>query len=1187
MSFILLLLSRPAVAAEAGKGTVDFSRDVKPLLSNTCFKCHGPDPAVRKGGTDGLRLDTAEGAAADLGGYAAVVPGQPEKSELVARITSTDPDSVMPPASTGKKLTARDIELLTTWVREGAQYAGHWSYAKPMRPVPPAVDDGAWPRNEIDPFILHRLQREGLKPSPEADRYALARRVSLDLTGLPPTIEETDAFVSDPDPRAYEKLVERLLEKPAYGEHWGHMWLDLARYADSAGYADDPPRTIWLYRDYVIRSLNANKPFDQFTVEQLAGDLLPSPTDEQLIATALHRNTLTNNEGGTNDEEFRNVAVVDRVNTTMAVWMGTTVACAQCHDHKYDPITQQDFFRLFAFFNNTADADRTDESPLLPIYSDEQQRRRTAWQGQLAALEQTLRTPPEELQAALRAAQERWERAFPLDLKWQPLAPAAVKAESGAAVTLAGDGSVHVAPGAVNDTYTVEITLPATLDTAADGTGSLHATLHALRLEVLPDDTLAAKGPGHANGNFVLTGVNAVLTPPENQIPVARYVRIELPGSGKILSLAEVQAFHGGENVAPGGEASQSSTAFDGAAKRAIDGNSNGRYFEANSTTHTAASENPWWEVDLKQVQPIDRIVVFNRTDPTTEDRLSNFRLLLLDALREPVWQQTVAVAPKPSREFSTHGARPLELTVAVADYSQAGFDPQQVLKNPDPKQKGWAIGGATGVPHMLTLVAGSDTSGSDTAGSGTSGSGTSGSGVELKAGSKLTVTLAHASQLANHTLGHFRLSLTGDARAAELARTPIPVVEALRLPAGQRAAEQAELITRHYLSLAPELEPARRQAAELTKQLAELKPATVPIQRELPGDQRRKTQIQHRGNFLDLGAEVSEGTPAAFPPLPQDAPRNRLTLAHWLIDENNPLTPRVIANRYWEQLFGIGIVSTSEEFGAQGEMPFHPELLDWLATELVRGQWDLKAFLRRLVTSATYRQSSRVTPELDERDPDNRLLARGPRVRLSAEAVRDQALFAGGLLSTKMYGPSVRPRQPSMGVSAAFGGGIDWQTSDGEDGYRRALYTMWRRSNPYPSMATFDAPNREVCTVRRVPTNTPLQALVTLNDPVFVEAAQALARRAVSAGGPAAADRARYAFRLCLARPPHDDELARLVRLYERSLARFAQSPAEAKRLATEPLGEAPAEMNLAELAAWTVVGNVLLNLDETLMKR
>ncbi|HEV3003986.1 MAG TPA: DUF1553 domain-containing protein, partial [Pirellulales bacterium] len=558
---------------------------------------------------------------------------------------------------------------------------------------------------------------------------------------------------------------------------------------------------------------------------------------------------------------------------------------------------------------------------------------------------------------------------------------------------------------------------------------------------------------------------------------------------------------------------------------------------------------------------------VWNRTDSGVEGRLAGFRLLVLNDRREPVWSSEGNGAPNPKAELSFAGPQSVELAAAVADYSQPNFDAADALKNDALKQKGWAVGGQTGQPHSLTLVARSP--------------------IELKPGAKLTVTIEHAFQSANHTLGHFRLSATDDARAAELARTPRTVVDALRVSADQRTAEQRDRIVQHYLSIAPDLQPVRDRAAALNKQVAEMKPMTVPVLRDLPAGQRRKTQIQHRGNFLDVGKEVSEGTPATFPPPPTDALLNRLTLARWLVDENNPLTSRVIANRCWEQLFGIGIVASSEEFGSQGDLPYHPELLDGLATELVRLKWDMKAFIKLLVTSATYRQSSRVTPELETLDPDNRLLARGPRFRLSAEMVRDQALAVAGLLSSKMYGPPVKPPQPSIGLSAAFGSGIDWQTSGGEDRYRRGLYTTWRRSNPYPSMATFDAPNREVCIVRRVRTNTPLQALVTLNDPVYVEASQALARRMTQEGGSTAADRARYGFRLCVARPPRDDELARLVQLYEKELARFRQSPAEAQKLATDPLGPPPAGADLAELASWTVVSNVLLNMDETLMKR
>ncbi len=437
MSGILAALPCPARGAQP----VDFNRQIKPILSNNCFRCHGPDPGERKGGSDGLRLDVADGAKADLGGYAAVVPGHPESSALVARINASDPDEHMPPADSGKKLSPAEIELLTEWIRQGGEYSQHWSYQKVVLPAAPAVQNEAWVHNAIDRFVLARLEREGLKPSAEADRYALIRRVSLDVVGLPPTLEEVDAFVADTDPQAYEKLVDRLLAKPAYAEHWAQQWLDMARYADSAGYADDPPRTIWLYRDYVIHAFAANKPLDQFTIEQIAGDLLPSPTEEQLIATAFHRNTLTNNEGGTDDEEFRNVAVVDRVNTTMAIWMGTTVACAQCHNHKFDPITQQEYFRLFAILNESEDADRRDETPLLNVYTDELKGQRGALEAELAGITEQLRTKSVELAPQL----QQWIDGVPLDVAWQVLMPKAIKSLAGKEATIAADGVVNVA----------------------------------------------------------------------------------------------------------------------------------------------------------------------------------------------------------------------------------------------------------------------------------------------------------------------------------------------------------------------------------------------------------------------------------------------------------------------------------------------------------------------------------------------------------------------------------------------------------------------------------------------------------------------------------------------------------------------------------------------------------------------
>ena len=943
----MIVLSWLLAAAELRAAEpVNFARDVRPLLSKNCFRCHGPDQATLQ---SGLRLDLREGAIKPLeSGLTAIVPGKAGESELINRVSSANPDERMPPVDGGRALTAGEIDLLKRWIDEGAEYKSHWAFVPPQPISPPQVANPEHPQNAIDRFVLARLDREGLQPTAEADRNALIRRVSIDLVGLPPSLEEVDRFAADPDPLAYERLIDRLLASPAFGERWAAVWLDLARYADSAGYAQDPPRTIWRYRDWLIQALNANQPFDQFTRDQLAGDLLPSPSNEQLLATAFHRNTMTNSEGGTDDEEFRNAAVVDRVNTTMQVWMGLTMGCAQCHTHKYDPITQEEYFKVFAIFNQSEDADRMDESPLLEEISPEEAKKRADLQAQAAQLEKALA------------------------------------------------------------------------------------------------DKLAA------------------FQAPENQGTFAtRFVRIELPGKQLLLSLAEVQAVAGGENLARKGKASQISVDYQGPPELAIDGNTDGDYFLAKSTTHTATADNPWWEVDLGAPAALEQLIVWNRTDGGNGERLKNFRVVLLDDQRRPLLVQTYAESPKPS------------VTLAV------------------PKTQ-----------------------------------------AELN-----------------------------DAQRAE------------RL--------------KYLKENSPEFVEAQKQIDETKKQAAAIKGVTTPVMRELTADKRRKTQIQIRGNFLDRGAEVAAGVPAAFHPLPAGKEPNRLTLAEWLVDERNPLTARVLVNRYWEQLFGIGLVETSEDFGIQGEYPSHPELLDYLALEFERDGWDMKRLLRRIVTSATYRQSSKATPEMQKRDPFNRLLARGPRFRLSAETVRDQALAISGLLSRKMLGPPVQPPRPNLGLASAFGGSTDWQTSPGEDKYRRGLYTSWRRTTPYPSMTTFDATSREVCTMRRIRTNTPLQALVTMNDPVYIEAAQALARRIVSEGGSNPADRAAYGFRLCLSRAPSGAELQPLLRLYNQAFERFTADAAQATRMATEPLGPAPAEMNVAELAAWTVVGNTLLNLDEALARR
>lgn len=827
----VFLFSSATTLAVAGEEPVDFNRDIRPILSNKCLFCHGPDEAERQAG---LRLDLRTDALDDSDGYAAIVPGNPDESELIYRIETDDPLDLMPPPSVGKPVTAEEAELLRRWVAGGAEYAIHWSYQKPERPDLPDVSDPAWPRNPIDHFILDRLHAEGLAPAPEADRETLIRRVSLDLTGLPPTLAEIDAFLSDKSIDAYEHLVDRLLSSQSYGEHQARLWLDLARYADSAGYADDPARTIWAYRDWVIKAFNDNLPFDQFTIEQMAGDLLPDPSESQLIATAFHRNTMTNSEGGTDDEEFRSAAIVDRVNTTMTVWMGTSMACAQCHSHKYDPISQVDYYRLYAILNNTADADLRDEAPTLPLFTDKQIEHRTEWEAEAASIRATLA----ELTPELREALEAWE------------------------CSVIGEG--------------------------------------------------------------------------------------------------------------------------------------------------------------------------------------------------------------------------------------ESGAEPSKI---------------------------------------------------------------------------------------------PDPILAILQTESGTRTDEQTSELTNYFLSITPLLQSDRDRLAELNSKLSPH--TTVPIMRELQGEQRRVTRVHRRGNYLDLGETVSPGFPEFFLSKSGDSEPDRLSLAHWLVSEENPLTARVVVNRAWEQVFGQGLVLTSEEFGSQGELPTHPELLDWLATELVRSEWNYKELLKLLVTSSTYRQASKVDPELLDRDPANVLLSRGPRFRLSAEMVRDQALFVSGLLSPRMSGPPVNPPRPATGLNAAFGSAIDRATSTGSDRYRRGLYTEWRRTSPYPSMTTFDAPNREVCTVRRERTNTPLQALVTLNDPVYVESAQALARRAVREGGASPEDRLRLAVRLCLARDPSEAERDQLLPLLDEALATFADADEAALAMATDPLGPLEDGESADELAAWTVVANVLLNLDEIFLKR
>lgn len=1131
-----------ATAQAEKEELVDFNTQIRPLLSNRCFACHGPDEEDRAAD---LRLDTEEGAREDLGGYAALVPGDPDGSELYYRITTDDDDEIMPPEGKGDRFTQEEADLIARWIKQGGHYAKHWAYQKP---VAHSVPEDQHP---VDYFLTKRLHQEGLSYSPKADRYTLARRVALDLTGLPPTLEEVENYVNDTSANAWEKYIDQLLKKSGFGEHWARMWLDLARYADSAGYADDVPRTIWAYRDYVIKAFNQNLPFDQFTTEQLAADLLENPTEHQLIATAFHRNTQTNNEGGTNDEEFRNVAVADRVNTTLATWMGTTMACAQCHTHKYDPITHENYFQVFAIFNQTEDADKRDERPFLSLLTDEQKKQKLDWQQQLDALQKSLEAPQKEADFLTRL--DAWEKSLTRDtVTWHALSAETLKAKSGATLTPLADQSILASgPSAATDNYTF------TAESPID-------KITAVKVELLADESLPQAGPARGS-NLVLNelSLKSLGNKVNSNISTkrGRYIRVELPGKSRLIHLAEVQAFVGLKNVATQGKASQSSTYHDAQARRAIDGKTNGNY-DAGSTSHTGTGDpNPWWEVDLGSEQELSNIVIWNRTDNNLQNRLDGFRLKVLDKSRGVVWEKTYAKAPKKQLSVALDSSQVASFAKVSANYEQAKFEASKAVDGDAGRESGWAIAGGQGRDHHAIFQL-----------------------KEPLQGGSLAFQLQQTYP--NHAIGRFRISVTNTARPP--IAIPDSILAILNKSAPQRnTAEQKQLIA-YYSNSSQEAQQKRTKIAALQKKIQTIKPqTTVPIMRDLPKDKRRKTHIHLRGSYLSHGPEVTPGFPTELAPAPKSAGKpDRLALAEWLLSDENPLTARVAANRFWEKLFGIGIVATSEEFGSQGELPSHPELLDWLALEFVRSGWDMKAFLKLLVTSDAYQQSSHVTNEMAANDPANRLLARGPRVRLSAEMVRDQTLAVAGLLSPKMYGPPVRPPQPDMGLKAAFGSGIDWKTSTGEDRYRRGIYTTWRRSNPYPSMVTFDAPNREVCVVRRDRTNTPLQALVTLNDPVYIEAAQSLARKMIVAGTTVEAQ-VRHGFKRCLTREPKAAEVQRLVELYTSIKERYQKDPKLAQEMATNPLGPAPEGVAIADLAALTLVGNVLLNLDEMLMKR
>jgi hypothetical protein len=984
---------------------------VQAIFAARCVRCHGPAEQKHR-----LRLDSRSSLLAGAVGGPVIAPGNSAQSELVRRILG-EARPRMPYRE--PPLPATEIATIRAWIDAGAPGPAepkaaakveaaapnkHWAYVKPVRPDVPAVKLKDWVKTPIDAFVLARLEKEGLAPSSETTRETLLRRVSLDLTGLPPTPLEIDVFLADTGPDAYEKVVDRLLASPHYGERWARSWLDLARYADTHGYEKDRRRVAWKWRDWVITAFNADMPFRQFTVEQIAGDMLKDAGPDQRIATGFHRNTLLNQEGGIDVEEARWETLVDRVNTTATVWLGSTLACAQCHNHKFDPFSQKDYYRMLAFFDNgeyriqgegPKVTDRWIVEPELELATPAQAARKKALEEEIGRVKTRLDATTPAL-ASAQAAWERERRGPPP--AWTTLRPTSARSAGGATLAVAEDGSVTVSgPNPDQDTYTLGARLPP-------------AGITALRIEAMGEPPRGT--PGRSDyGAFVVTRL---------------VVDAALPGARlRAVPLAR-----------------------------------------AEGDSDTSASG-------------------------------------LLDEEAETGW---------------------------------GGWDPSRSY--------------AAVIRARAPIGPG-----------------------------RIAITLEHRGKQPRHNLRRFRLSVTSSPNPWAGLALPDKVQAIVSTAEPRRSEEQKKELAEYCRGLSPALEPDRRKLRALRKELVDLDIPTAMVLRERSAGERPSTPLRDRGSFTSPGEPVYAAVPAALHPLPDRAMPNRLGLALWLVDENNPLTPRVTMNRIWEQYFGHGLVETSEDFGTQGDRPSHPELLDWLATEFLREGTRLKPMHRLIVLSATYRQSSRDTPELRDRDPYNRLLARGPRFRVEAEMVRDIALAVSGLLSGKVGGPSVFPFQPEGIWDNPYSDDY-WRMSEGEDRYRRALYTFTRRTAPYPGLTVFDAPSREYCTARRVRTNTPLQALTALNDPVFFEAARALAARTIKEAPAPAEQRAAHAFRLCTARRPEPPELAPLVSFEEAQLARFRADPEAARAVAGAPTGDA------AELAAWTMVANVLLNLDETLTK-
>jgi hypothetical protein len=1065
----------PAAAAQPLPATIEFNRDIRPILSDKCFQCHGPGTQMAT-----LRFDSEEGAKHALkDGRFAIVPGEPAASQMIARITATNPAVRMPRsqsgAAAGEPLSDRQVALLTRWIEQGATWQKHWSFIAPKRPdVPKDLKDPKWVRNPVDAFVLQRLEREALKPSAEADKATLLRRVSLDLIGLPPTPAELDAFLKDTSSNAYERVVDRLLRSPQYGERMAFPWLDAARYADSNGYQTDGERFMWRWRDWVIDAFNRNMPYDQFTIEQLAGDLLPNATLDQKIATGFNRNHRGNSEGGIVPEEYAVEYVVDRVDTTSTVFMGLTVACARCHNHKFDPFTQKEFYQLFAYFNNVPEHGKFRRVGNSPPYMA----------APLPAQDAQLKRLDEELSAATAAyaklqpevarAQREWERSLDKStpVGWSPT--------RGLVTHYTFDGDLSPQVAVLQESRNTrpasaqrgDVNAPA--PTLTPGRIGQAASFDGKNFIQFGGDVAGFGSYGAGRGAI---GANDPTVTYDDGYTMAAWIYPTAPNGAIVTRDEDIVEPNGhGLNLREG------RIEYDYVTKWVDEG--------IRLRTQKTISLNEWHHVVLTY----------------TGSRWASGVEIYVDGEEQA-------------------------LEIMLDDVNSQGAVQREPLR----------IGAGGGPDNRFR-----------------------GSLDDVRIYNR-ALSQAEAGMLADLTT----------------------VTDIAAIPEDTRSAAQADKIRDYFLehALPANLTEARNHLADAqTKRDAFYQSlATVMVMEEMPTP--RETHLLIRGMYDRPGEVVTPKLPAALTSSPTAFPPNRLGLARWLVDPSNPLMARVTVNRFWQMYFSTGIVKTAEDFGSQGEVPSHPELLDWLATEFVRTGWDVKALQKTIVTSATYRQSSHASSELRAKDPDNRLLARGPSARLSADVVRDQALAVAGLLVNKNGGPSVKPYQPE-GLWNEIGGGGAYIQDHGDNLYRRSLYTFWRRSIPPPSMANFDASARESHMVRPVLTNTPLQALDLMNDVTFVEAARVFAERVMKEGGTSPSERIAYAFRMATARAPKKAEAAVLEDAFVDNLELFKSKPDAALKYVSHGEYQRDAKLNVSELAAYTSVTSLILNLNEVVMK-